>query len=488
MKKLLFITVLIYSALIGFSQQKQPGRPNVIIIFMDDMGYGDLENYGGLGYHTPNLNKLASEGLRFTNFYTPQAVCTASRAALLTGTYPNRLNIFGALQPNRGLGLHPDEETIAELLKSAGYKTGMVGKWHLGNEKKFLPTRQGFDSYYGLPYSNDMWRVDFDGKPVGPDRPNFKNQPPLPLLQDKINQQNADTVMILKTLEDQDKLSTLYTEQAVNFLLENSKDPFLLYLAHSMPHIPLGVSSKFKGRSEQGLYGDVMMEIDWSVGELMKTLKKLKLEENTLVIFTSDNGPWLNFGDHAGSTGGLREGKGTSWEGGTRVPCIMRWPKLIAAGTITNKLSSTIDLLPTLVNITNAKLPKNKIDGVNIISILKGEDKNPRNELYYYYNRNDLEAVRIGWWKLVFPHSYPSYEVVTPGRGGFPGPRKDIKTDSLALYDLRRDPGERYNVIATNPEKVRELEQLAEKARRDLGDDLTGFKGDNRRPVGKIEE
>ncbi len=488
MKKLFFLVVLFYSALPVYSQKGRSQPPNVIIIFMDDMGYGDLESYGAVGYQTPNLNRLAAEGMRFTNFYTPQAVCTASRAALLTGAYPNRINMFAALQPNRGIGLNPNEETIAELLKSAGYKTAMVGKWHLGSEKEFLPVNQGFDSYYGLPYSNDMWRVDYDGKPVGADRPAFKNQPPLPLLSARSGQQNVDTVKIIKTLADQSELTTAYTEQAVDFIHKNSKNPFFLYLAHSMTHVPLGVSSKFKGKSELGLFGDVMMEVDWSTGELMKTLRELKIENNTLVIFTSDNGPWLNFGNHAGSTAGLKEGKGTSWEGGTRVPCIMKLPKVIAPGTVTNRLSSTIDILPTLANLAHAKLPVNKIDGVNIISVLKGEDKNPRNELIYYYNKNDLEAVRIGWWKLVFPHAYRSYEDAKPGKDGFPGSLNRVKLDDLALYDLRRDPGERYNVIADNPDKVEELQQLARRTRLDLGDDLTNVEGKNRRPIGTLEK
>jgi arylsulfatase A-like enzyme len=484
--KTLLFALLAFCTTGGFAQRKQSGKPNIVIIFMDDMGYGDLECYGAVGYHTPNLNKLASMGMRFTNFYTPQATCTASRAALLTGCYPNRINMYGAFGPNQAIGLHTEEETIAEVLKRGGYATNMIGKWHLGNEPAFLPTRQGFDEYLGLPYSNDMWPVGYDGKPVPPDHPKARNYPPLPLLTATQKEPEPDTAMIIATLEDQAKLTTLYTERAVQFIRKNRKSPFFLYLAHAMTHVPIAASSKFKGKSKQGLFGDVMMEIDWSVGEIMKTLRELQLEKNTLVIFTSDNGPWLNYGNHNGSTAGLREGKGTSWEGGTRVPCIMQWPAVIPAGTVCNKLSSTIDVLPTISAVTNIAGPQRKIDGVNILPVLRGEDAEPRTEFYYYYNRNDLEAVRKGWWKLVFPHEYRSYENVLPGNDGYPGPYKRGVTDTLALYDLRRDPGERYNVINMYPDVVKQLQQLAEKARLDLGDNLTGREGENRRPGGKL--
>jgi len=454
---------------------------------MDDMGYGDLESYGAIEYKTPNLTQLAVNGTRFTNFYTPQATCTASRAALLTGSYPNRINMYGAFSPNAGIGLNSEETTIAEMLKTVGYSTGMIGKWHLGNEPEFLPTKQGFDEYLGLPYSNDMWPVDYDGSPVPPEHPKFKIYPTLPLLQIKIGQNIPDTVMKIKTLDDQAKLTTLYTEKAVSFIKSHKEDPFFLYLAHSMTHVPIAVSSKFKGKSEQGLYGDVMMEIDWSVQQIVETLKEQGIEQNTLIIFTSDNGPWLNYGNHNGSTSGLREGKGTSWEGGTRMPCIMSWPNVIEKGMVNNKLSSTIDILPTLAAITGAKLPDHQIDGINLLPLLQGKDVNPRTTFYYYYNKNDLEAVRIGHWKLIFPHHYRSYEDVMPGNDGYPGPYKKGLQDTLALYDLRRDPGERYNVIEMHPEIVTDLQKLAQKARKDLGDNLTGEAGENRRPIGELQ-
>lgn len=479
------LTILAQSAR---QNHAHPDKPNVVIIFMDDMGYGDVEAYGATGYSTPAINQLAMNGMRFTNFYTPQATCTASRAALLTGTYPNRMHMYGAFGPNQGIGLHTDEVTIAEMLKDRGYSTMMIGKWHLGNEPEFLPTTQGFDAYLGLPYSNDMWPVDYDGTALPEDHPKFKRYPVLPLLSITRGQQIPDTALKVTTLEDQARLTTLYTEKAVSYIRKHKDTPFFLYLAHSMTHVPIAASGKFKGKSEQGLFGDVMMEVDWSVQEIVETLKKEGLYENTLVVFTSDNGPWLNYGNHNGSTAGLREGKGTSWEGGTRVPGIMAWPGVIPAGKVNHKLSSTIDLLPTIAEITGASLPDRKIDGVSILSLLEGKDTQPRTEFYYYYNRNDLEAVRMGRWKLIFPHKYRSYEGVLPGNDGYPGPYAKGVQDSLALYDLRRDPGERYNVIDQNPEVVRKLQALAQRAREDLGDELRGEQGKNRRPIGKLEK
>lgn len=480
-KKIISLIVLFSMCSLVFAQKKNQATPNIVLIFMDDLGYGDLNSYGALGYETPNLDALANQGLRFTNFLVPQAVCSASRAALLTGSYPNRIGFFGALSPRSEIGINEDEETIGELLQKKGYATGMVGKWHLGYQEEFLPHNHGFDSYIGIPYSNDMWPVGRDGKP----RHNPKKPvPPLPVLQSAKGSNQVDTAMIVHSLKEQDQLTRLFTEEAVSFIQKNKKNPFFLYLAHPMPHVPLGVSEKFRGKSKLGLFGDMMAEVDWSVGEIMKTLKSLKLEDNTILIFTSDNGPWLNFGDHAGNTGGLREGKGVSFEGGVRVPCIIRWPGKIVPGAVTNKLSSTIDILPTISKLTGAPLPKLPIDGVDITSILFGKDENPRTEFYYYYNRNDLEAVRKENWKLVFPHRHRSYEDVLPRNGGLGGPYKQGEVKELSLYDLRRDPGERYNVIEMYPEVVKELQKIAEKAREDLGDNLTKNPGKNRRSIG----
>ncbi len=482
----LLLPVLFIIILSGCSQRKQTKKnlPNIVLIFMDDMGYGDIGTYGAIDYQTPNLDNLATEGMRFTNFYAAQAVCSASRAGLLTGCYPNRIGISGALMPWAKHGLSDKEMTIAELLKQKGYATGMAGKWHLGHLKPFLPLQHGFDEYLGLPYSNDMWPVDFDGTPITDKSPKSwkAKYPQLPLID------GNEKVKEIRNFDDQGSLTTAYTERAVSFINKNKDRPFFFYLAHSMVHVPLGVSDKFKGKSKQGLFGDVMMEIDWSVGQVLKALKDNGLEDNTLVIFTSDNGPWLNFGNNAGSTGGLREGKGTSWEGGQREPCIVKWPGVVPEGVICNKLSSTIDILPTLAAITGADLPEHKIDGVNIMSLLKGTpDANPRDHFYYYYGRNNLEGVRKDNWKLVLPHWSRSYEGVLPGNDRFPGPyAKD--SVGLELYDLRRDPGEHYNVIELYPDVVKDIMVLVEQAREDLGDDLTKNEGINRRESGRVAE
>jgi arylsulfatase A-like enzyme len=457
--------------------------PNVVLIFIDDMGYGDVGCFGATQYNTPNIDRLASTGMRFTNFYVAQAVSSASRAGLLTGCYSNRVGITGALMPNDSIGINADEQLIPELLSPVGYRSAIVGKWHLGHLFQFLPLQNGFDEYFGLPYSNDMWPVDFDGKPATKDKSPFKlRYPPLPLIK------GNEKIRELNTLDDQAQLTTLYTEYAVDFINRNKDLPFFLYLAHSLVHVPLAVSDKFKGKSKQGLFGDVVMEVDWSVGEVMQALKDNGLTKNTLVIFTSDNGPWLNFGNHAGSAGGLREGKGCSWEGGQRVPCIMSWPAKIPAGTICNNIASTVDILPTLCSISGASLPLKKIDGVNILSLMEGNfDSNPRDVFYYYYRRNSLENVRKGQWKLVLPHTFRSYEGKLPGNDGWPGEYSSGKT-GYALYDLRRDPGERYDVKELYPVVVEELKKLADEMRHDLGDENYNMPGVNARKPGTAKK
>ena len=447
-------------------------EPNVIIILLDDMGYGDLSVTGASGYKTPNLDRMCNEGMRFTHYYCPQAVSSASRAGLLTGCYPNRIGFFGALGPSATIGIADSEETIAEILKKKGYACGAVGKWHLGHHPQFLPLRHGFDEYYGLPYSNDMW-------PFHPQNP--RGYPPLPMIED-------DRVVNPEvTAEDQAQITTQYTERAVRFIERNKNKPFFLYLAHTMPHVPLFVSDKFKGKSEQGMYGDVMMEIDWSVGEILKTLEKNNIDDNTLIIFTSDNGPWINYGNHAGSTGGLREAKGVSYEGGQRVPCIMRWRAKIPAGTICNQLASSIDLLPTIARLCGAPLPSLKIDGVDISPLMLGDETaKPREYFLYYYQRNSLEAVRNDRFKLVLPHLGRSYVGFLPGNDGQPGQVNERHQEDFALYDLRRDAGERYDVQSLYPEAVAELMKIVEAARLDLGDDLTGNEGTGRRKIGSL--
>lgn len=477
------ITIFILAVITDCAGQASTGKaasPNIVLIYMDDMGYADVGSYGSIDYATPNIDKLAAQGMRFTNFYAAQPICSASRAAILTGCYPNRIGFYGALVPNSKIGISDKELTIAGMLKNKGYSTAIIGKWHLGDAKKFLPLQHGFDEYFGLPYSNDMWPIDYNGKPFK-DTSNFRAKwPPLPLIA------GNKVIRYIETLEDQSMLTTLYTKKAVSFINRHKKKPFFLYLAHSMVHVPLAVSDKFKGKSIQGLFGDVMMEIDWSVGEIMKAVKENGIEKNTLFIFTSDNGPSIRFGNHAGSSGGLREGKATTWEGGLREAAIMRWPGVIPSGTVCNKLSSNIDILPTLSAITKAPLSSNKIDGVNILPLLKEEpDANPRDHLSYYYNKNSLQAVRQGHWKLVLPHSYKSYENEIPGKDGYPGQRH-IDSTGLALFDLRRDPGERYDVKEQNPDVVQKMQQLVEQAREDLGDDLTGRSGKNRRPPGQL--
>ncbi len=465
----------------GVAQKKKVvhASPNIVLIYMDDMGYGDVDAYGGINYSTPNIDKLAAKGMRFTNFYAAQPICSASRAAILTGCYPNRIGLYGALDPDSKIGLSDKEVTIAQMLKKKGYTTGIIGKWHLGEAKKFLPLQHGFDEYLGLPYSNDMWPVKFDGSPAGP-RDYRYQYPPLPLID------GNKVVRYIKTLDDQSMLTTLYTERAVSFIKKHKDHHFFLYFAHTMVHVPLAVSDKFKGKSKQGLFGDVMMEIDWSVGQVMKAIHDNGLDRNTLIIFTSDNGPWLTYGDHAGSAGGLREGKMTTFEGGQREPAIVCWPGVVSPGTVCNKLAANIDILPTLAAITGAPLPPDKIDGVNILSLFKGDvAANPRDHLFYYYGVNSLEAVREGSWKLILPHTFNSNEHELPGKNGWPG-RIHKDSTGLALYDLRRDPGERFDVKEQNPEMVAKLMQLVEQAREDLGDDLTGRKGENRRPPGRL--
>lgn len=455
--------------------------PNVVLIFMDDMGYGDPESYGGYPYHTPNLNKLAASGMRFTNFYAAQAVCSASRAALLTGCYPNRVGISGALMPWSKVALHPKEETIASMLKQKGYRTGMIGKWHLGAKAPYLPTSYGFDEYLGLPYSNDMWPVGYDGKPITDTADKKSKYPTLQLLD------GFNPVMPINNLDDQAQLTTLYTERAVKFIGNNKNKPFFLYLAHSMPHVPIAVSSKFKNKSGAGLFGDLMMEIDWSIGEVMKALDKNGLTKNTLIIFTSDNGPWLTFGNHAGSSGGLREGKGSAWDGGVKVPCIMSYPGVIAPGTVCNNLAATMDVLPTIAALTKSNLPKNKMDGVTILSLLKQEpEANPRDHFVYYYDHNSLKAVRQGKWKLVFPHQSQTYKATDMGKDGFPGKYASVLVP-MALYDLSTDPGETLDVAKHNPAVVASLTVIADSYRQALGDDLTKQTGSEKRPSAIIQ-
>jgi len=481
-------TAVLFSLLTSCSDnRKDVSLPNIIIIFTDDQGYGDVGIFGAIGFETPHLDRMASQGMTFTNFYSGYHSSSPSRASLLTGCYPSRVSITNVLFPHDNIGLNSEETTIAELLKQKNYATAIIGKWHLGHHYEFLPLHHGFDEYFGLPYSNDMWPVHYDGTPVTREnavREWKLNCPPLPLIE------GNEKIEEISTLEDQDMLTTRYTERAVDFIKRNRKNPFFIYLPHSMPHVPLGVSDKFRGKSEQGFYGDVMMEIDWSVGEIFKALKKYGIDKNTLVIFTSDNGPWLMYGNHGGSAGGLREAKGSIYEGGFKVPGIMKWPDVIPAGTICNRIVAAIDIFPTLAEITGVDLPENKIDGISVLPLLQGNfEVNPRRE-YYFVSGKSIQAVRKDNWKYVFPHRIWPNAAVT-GNDGWPPTGNSIYIDSVImsqgeLFDIRRDPGERYNVKELYPEIVRELEMLTDKMRKELGDESLGIAGSGIRPPGKV--
>ncbi|WP_254510512.1 sulfatase family protein [Anatilimnocola floriformis] len=442
--------------------------PNIVLIFCDDLGYADIGCYGAKGYTTPHLDQMAKEGVRATDFEVAAAVCSASRAALMTGCYPQRVGILGALGPNAKHGIAADEKLLPELLKEQGYATAIFGKWHLGHHPQFLPQRNGFDRYFGLPYSNDMW----------PNHPTTKTFPPLPLI---------DGEKTIETNPDQTQLTTWYTERAVKFIEESKDKPFFLYVPHSMPHVPLFVSDKHRGKTENGLFGDVITEIDWSVGQILGTLKRLNLDDNTLVMFASDNGPWLSYGNHAGSAGVFREGKGTTWEGGHRVPFIARWPGKIPAGRECNELCSTIDILPTCVKLAGGKVPDDRIiDGKDIWPLLTDASAKSPHEVFYYYWDNGLDAIRSGEWKLHFPHAYRWFKGPA-GKDGLPNGYGQAKT-GLELYNLKTDPAEKIDVAAANPEVVARLQKLAEVAREDLGDSLTKREGKNRRAEDKLKE
>jgi arylsulfatase len=436
---------------------------NFVIVNLDDVGYGDFSCFGATGYRTPCIDRMAAEGLRFTHFLTAQPISGASRAGLLTGCYPNRFGYAGAPGPDSPTGIHAGEMTLGELLKQKGYSTAIYGKWHLGDARQFLPLQNGFDEYYGLPYSNDMRSKSLGGLPL------------------------YDGNEIVTVNPDLSGLTGDYTGRAVRFIEKNRDRPFFVYLAHTMPHVPLAVSGRFRGKSEQGLFGDVMMEIDRSVGDILETLRKLDLEEETLVILTSDNGPWINYGNHAGSTGGLREAKATTFEGGNRVPCIMYRKGHLAPGTLCNALASTIDIFPTLAELSGASLPDHKIDGVSLKGLLDGVATGGLRRFFaYYFNKNDLEAVTDGHFKLIFPHKHRTYGTYLPGNNGKGGKTDTSEILRPELYDLRRDPGERYNVIEHYPDVVRKLSVFADGMRNDLGDNLTNMEGMGRRPLGHV--
>lgn len=461
--------------------------PNIVFIVADDMGYADLGTQGAAGFKTPNLDRLAAEGTRFTNFYVAQAVCTASRAALMTGCYPNRIGMQGAYNHTSRDGMADEEWLLPEMLKERGYATAAVGKWHLGTRLKFNPTRHGFDEWLGIPYSNDNSKY----------HPSLAAEmPPLPLY---------DGESIIEHDPDQALFTSRFTQRAVQFIERNAARPFFLYLPHVMPHVPIFASERFKGRSPLGLYGDVMEELDWSVGEVLDTLKRLKLEERTLVVFISDNGPFLSYGEHAGSAKPLREGKLTTFEGGVRVPCLVRWPGHVPSARVCADPFMGIDWLPTLTEIVGGKASTRKIDGLSAKGLLLGEkDARPPHEALFFYSGTALQAVRSGPWKLHFAHPYITV-AAEPGRGGKPSNFGKLAPTSitqsgvegiatrhgyrieqleLSLFNLDTDPGETKNIAAEHPDVVTKLSALAEAARQDLGDSLQSIKGGGLRAPG----
>jgi arylsulfatase len=479
--KSFLITLLLAAAAAGARGAALVTHPNIIIILADDAGYNDVGVFGAKGFATPNLDRMAAEGIRFTRFYVAQPVCSASRAALLTGCYPNRVGIQGALGPRSIVGISANETLVPQMLKPRGYISAIYGKWHLGYQYQFLPTRHGFSEYFGLPYSNDMWPLHPDYLPPAPgDAPKPGGYPDLPLYE------GDHVVFPVVTSKEQRQLTTWYTEHAVSFIRRNKDRPFFLYVPHAMPHVPLHASEKFRGKSAAGLYGDVMEEIDWSVGEILNAVRQNGLDDRTLVIFTSDNGPWLSYGNHAGSAGPLREGKGTTWEGGVREPFIARWPGAIPEGAVCREPAMTIDLLPTFAGLAGAKLPKRKIDGMDIWPLLSGVPgaKSPHDAYYFYYADNELRAVSSGPWKLHLPHAYTSLEGAPGGRDGRPAKYKTGRLTKPELYNLDADIGETTDVAAQNPDVVARLLQFAERARADLGDSLTHRPGRGRRESG----
>ncbi len=421
--------------------------PNFVVIFLDDAGWGDFHPFGKPDYPTPNVERLAREGCRYDQFYVPQAICSASRAALLTGCYPGRTGMFGAHAP-RQRGLDPKYATLAQVLKPAGYRTAIFGKWHLGDQPETRPQARGFDEVCGLMYSNDMWEFH-------PEAPEFWGRFPLQYWEN-------DAITIERvTKEHQPHLTTWYTEHAVDFIQKNAAQPFFLYVPHSMPHVPLFVSDKFKGKSGTGLYGDVMMEIDWSVGEILRALDDAAVADNTVVLFTSDNGPWVSYGDRAGVTP-FREAKGTSFDGGIRSACLVRYPPQIQRGAVSEQAFSTLDILPTFAALAGAALPKNPVDGKNVWDLMCGKSGATNPHTYYpFSNGDEFQGVITGdgRWKLHLPHNYRT--LATNGGGGIPGKYRQASI-GLSLFDMKADPHESVNVREAHPDVAARLESLAQ--------------------------
>jgi arylsulfatase A len=441
--------LIVASAVLFGTTAATAESPNVVVILCDDLGYGDLGCYGHPTIRTPNIDKMAAEGMKFTNFYSAAEVCTPSRAALLTGRLPLRSGMCSdtnrVLFPDSAGGLQTSEVTLAKALKAKGYATTCIGKWHLGHLPEYLPMKHGFDSFFGLPYVNDMDRVPDKG-PKG--RAAF--------FEPKVEYWNVPLMRGEKIVErpaDQHTLTKRYTEEAVQFIRTKKEKPFFLYLAHAMPHVPLFASKDFAGKSPRGLYGDVVEELDWSVGEVLKALQEEKLDRKTLVFFTSDNGPWLQFNEHGGSAGLLRDGKGSTFEGGMRMPAIAWWPGTISAGATTQEMGSTMDLFVTAVKLAGGDVPADRpIDGFDLTPLLTGKGKSPR-DVMFFYRGTKLFAVRHGPWKAHF------ITQVAYGKGD------RIEHDPPLLYHLGRDPGEKIEVAKDNPDAIAKLKEIAAKHR-----------------------
>ena len=439
-------------------------KPNVIIIFADDLGYGDLGCYGSKINETPTLDKMADEGKKFSNFYVSSPVCSPSRASLMTGCYPQRIS-FGTfdglrvLFPGQGIGLSNEEKTVAKTFKESGYSTKIIGKWHCGDQEEFLPTNHGFDSYFGIPYSNDMGRQvkikDYIPNDSSLHKITEWDRPPLPLVRDK---------EVIQEQPDQRSIAERYTEDAVKFMRENKETPFFLYLAHMQVHLPLYAAEKFVKESKNGDYGACVASIDWSTKVIFDELKELGIDENTIVIFTSDNGSRLQ--NQGGSNGNLRGGKGQTWDGGQRVPCIIRWPGKINEGQQTDALSTTMDFLPSITKLIGGNLPSKKIDGIEMTDLFFSNENSSKRDSFLYYNEDELEAIRYKNWKLHFK-----------------------KEDKLIneLYDLDSDISEKVNLYSSHKEIVSKLSTLADEFRKSLGDKYLDIKGEEVRPANRID-
>lgn len=440
----IFHLLFLFTLVLNISLFANKNRPNLVIIFADDQGYGDLSCFGSTEIKTPNIDRIAKEGRKFTSFMVASPVCTPSRAALLTGCYPKRVGMHQhVLFPSSNKGLNPEEYTIADHFKSIGYATACFGKWHLGHHKEVLPTSNGFDTYFGIPYSNDMNHPDNKGKPKGgaDGMDILWNDPESTLTKWKTPLFEDEKIVELPV--DQRTVTRRYTQKSIDFIKTNKDKPFFIYLPHSMPHIPLYVPDEIRDPNPQNAYINTIEHIDSEVGRLLDALDVLNLTESTYIIYTTDNGPWLSFRHHGGSAGALRDGKGTTFEGGQRVPCVMRGPG-IPADTVCDELMGTIDLLPTFASITGKPLPKgNKIDGIDASSLLTGKGKSKRNEFIHYTSRGEVEGIRQGRWKLL----------IKKKRGKGQGRRE------ILLFDLSEDLGETNNLATKNPEMVGKLEQ-----------------------------